>query len=420
MLKNRETINTFLLAVFYAVGFYLLNFLLEQRGMVKLLPDNEKLLYWDAGYYHEIAKSGYQFKEGQAGNTAFYMLLPMVWKMLGLNPMWMAFVNVLFFATGFAIFTSLYKLTTAQKFMWLTMPTLYYCFIPYTEALFVLLMSVALLGMHRNKRWLIWTGLFFLSLTRPVTMVLVPAFLITELITNQRKDWLKAMGNFFTTYALPLIAGQVFFIWYQYYETGVWFAFFKVEKYWGHEFSLPALPFNSMYGPILLWLNALAMFLSFVALLLLVKKGWQWLVQNKASTDKPLVVSYLYMTAMLLITVFFMPKWATGSTNVYDILRYVFCTPFFFVFLHRFTTQVKYKGMDYLIIILLSNAFWLLFGSYYHIGYVYYFNFCTVILILYMLSTNKRYEWVPMAIAAINLFVQVNMFQLYLAHTYHG
>ena len=261
MLKNREAINTFLLALFYAVGFYVLNFLLHQRDMVANIPDNEKLLFWDAGYYHEIAEKGYLFIEGRSNNTAFYMLFPIIWKLLGLSPMGIAFVNVLFFAAGFSIFTSIYKLNNAQKFMWLTIPSLYFCFIPYTEALFMLLMSVAFLGMYRNNRYLIWTGLFLLSLTRPVTMVLAPAFLITELITNDRRNWLRSIGSFFVNYGVPLIAGQFFFIWYQYYQTGVWFAFFKVEKYWGHEFSIPTLPFNSMNGPKLLWLNALAIFL---------------------------------------------------------------------------------------------------------------------------------------------------------------
>jgi hypothetical protein len=138
------------------------------------------------------------------------------------------------------------------------------------------------------------------------------------------------------------------------------------------------------------------------------------------AADKKLVLSFLYLTGILFVTILFNPKWATSTTNVYDIHRYVFCSPFFFVFLHHFSISKKYSGKHYLLVVLLSNAFWLLFASYVHIGYVFYFNFCTAIIVLYMLNTNKRYEWVPLAITAINLVVQVNMFQMFLEHTYPG
>jgi hypothetical protein len=89
-------------------------------------------------------------------------------------------------------------------------------------------------------------------------------------------------------------------------------------------------------------------------------------------------------------------------------------TPFFWVFLYEFTIKRSYATSDYLVVLFLSNAFWLLFGSYVHIMQVVYFNFGTAILLMYMYSSRQREGWPPLAIAAINVFIQVHMFGFFI------
>lgn len=420
MLSKKDAINTFLLVVAYGLLFHVAQFFFFKVDMIKVLADGDMLATWDAGFYKQIVEKGYEYREGIASNTAFFILFPFIWKVLHLGAWGASVLNILFFAAGVTVLTRIYRLTMAEKFLWLTIPSFYFCFIPYTEALFFLLSSVVLYAMARKQKYLLWAGLFLVSLTRPVTMTFIPAFIITEVITNDRKHFFRSIGNFLVMYSWPLLIGLAFFIWYQHYETGVWFAFFKQEENWGHVFAWPTLPFHNMYGPRLLWIDALAMFVGFICMLLLFKKGFLWLFKNKVQEEKTLVFSFLYLTAMLFITMLFNPVWGNWHTNVYDIHRYAFVTPFFWVFLHRFTQNITYKWPDFVLVILLSNVFWLLFESYVHIQFTLYFNFNTVLIVFYMLYANNKQSWPPLAIAVLNFMIQVSMFQFFLQGHYPG
>lgn len=418
MASRKELIQTFLLVVLYGVIFHALQFVFFQREMVSVLPGEDVLSIWDAGFYKDIAEKGYVWKE-TANNTAFFMLFPMVWKILHVGVWGISFVNLLFFATGFTILSGLYKMSLTDKLILLVIPSNYFCFIPYSEALFFMLASIMVLAIVKKNRYLLWASLFFISLVRPVSMVFIPAFLTNELITNERKAWLRSIGGFLLNYALPLVAGMVFFLWFQHTQTGVWLDLYKEEKHWGHEFKWPTLPFSSMYGPKLLWLNAIAMFVGFVSLLVLIVKGVQWLFRNKATNDKVLSLAYLYCTAMLLETILFNPVWGTLSTNVYDIHRYLFVTPMFFIFILHYTRRL-YTAKDYILIFVLSNIFWLLFASYDHIQNWLYYNFNTAVILLYMAYANKKLTWPIIVITAICFYVQVNLLQFFMQSIFPG
>jgi hypothetical protein len=420
LVKNKSVVNTFLFVLAYGVFFTILQVFLHQRDMAKLVPTAQILSTYDAGWYKEIAEKGYIYTEGKASNSAFYPLLPLIWRWFHLGPWGMSFFNLVFFAAGIAVFSRVYKSSMAEKFIIVSVPSLYFCFIPYTEALFILLMSLVFLAMKENRKYLLWVSLFLLSLSRPISMILLPAYLITEVITNRRQDFLKGLGSFFVKYGLPMILAQALFIYYQYYETGEWFAFFRQEENWGHVFAWPTFPLNNMYGPRLLWIDALAIFIGCISLLFLIQRGWNWLWKNRPAPDKILTVSFLYLTGIMFVTLLFNPIWGTWTTNIYDIHRYAFCTPFFLVFLHHFAFNRKYKVGDYFIVVLLSNACWLMMGSYLHIMHVVYFQFCTGFIILYMLLSEKKLTWPPLAVAALNVLMQVWMYQFFLEGHYPG
>lgn len=421
MNTRKEALHTFLLVLLYGLLFHTFQFFMHQRDMVSTLPNDTNLLFWDAGWYHSIAEKGYEYSEINQSNTGFYILFPAIWKLTHLGAWGMSVLNILLFAAGAGIMSCIFRLSMSDKILWLTIPSFYFCFIPYSEGIFFLLGAIVLFALVRRNKYLIWASLFLISLVRPVSTVLLPAFLITELVTNDRRNTIKSLGNFLLLYGLPLVGGLAFFVWYQYYETGVWFAYFKQqEKHWGHEFAMPSLPFNSMFGPKLLWLNAAALFIGFIGMCQMLYKGILWLFKNVVQEDKMLILSYLYLAALLLITILFNPIWGTFTTNVFDAHRYMFVTPFFWVFLHRYTQERTYRAKDFIIIILLSNAFWLLFASYLHIQYLLYFNFNTGLIVLYMLYANKKNGWPPIAIAIINFYLQISMYQLFIGGNYPG
>lgn len=107
--NNREFFLTFLMAVAYGVGLYLLQFFLHQRDMVPRLPNADDLVQMDAGWYESIIKRGYEFYDGPS-NTAFYMLFPKIWQLVGMNFWAIVSINACFFAFGFALFTRMYPL----------------------------------------------------------------------------------------------------------------------------------------------------------------------------------------------------------------------------------------------------------------------------------------------------------------------
>lgn len=418
MFKENK-LSPFFMVIVYSVCFFSIQFFLNKIGFLPNAPDEQNIALWDVGWYRNIATNGYVHTDGSS-NTGFFILFPLIWKISHLSVWGISILNILFFAIAFTILVNLYPVTTADKLVWLSIPSLYFIFIPYTEALFFLLMSLCFYGMVHKKKWLIWFSLFLVSLTRATTVFLIPSFLVMELVTNQRAHWLKAIKTYFLTYAWPLIAGLYLFIWYQYKVTGIWFEYFQQQANgWGHKFSMPAFPFNSVAGDKTIWVSALAMFVALIALFFILRIFIKWLAKNIISEDKLLVLSLCYLPIILMLTVFFNPIWGSNTTNLMGMHRYTFATPFFFVFFHYLTqNRPAYKVKDYLVVLLLSNVVWLSMGSYKHIQYLLFFNFNTLIIYLYMLYANKKLNWVVPAIFALNIILQIFLFQQFIGNLY--
>ncbi len=419
--NNKLFLNSFLLAFGYGIGFHLLLYFLFQREILPHLPGYRNGLPFDSAWYEEIVRRGYKYYNGAQSNSAFFPMLPLIWKLSHLGPRGMGILNLIFFSAGFAIFNLLYKLDSQARFLLLTIPSIYFVWVPYTEALFILFNTIFLFGLIKNKRWAMWAGLFLVSLTRPSCMVLGVALLFMELLTNSNKSWLIALRKFLIDYAIPLLVGLSVFIVYQYLSTGVWFAFFKAEQNWGGKFSWPTFPLTNPMGHKLLWLDAIALFLGLVALLVLLKYCINWLIKNTVTKDKLFVLSCLYITGMCLVTLLFSPKWGTNTTNVLDIHRFVFVSPFFWIFFYRYiNSSVLYKPIHYVGVLILSNVFWLLFSHYSNIESFLYFNSASAYLIIYMLLPDKRLMWVPLVIAAINILLQTQMYEWFFSGYYPG
>lgn len=414
---KKQVLNSFVFALIYGAAFYLLQLFLFQRGMVALMPDSNNLINGDAGWYKFVVDEGYVYKGGW-GNAGFFPLFPLVWKLSGLSALGVSFLNIVFLAGGLAILSAVYKMADADRLLLLSTPSLYFCFAPYAEPLFILLGAALIYGIGRKKTAIVWVSLLLLALVRPTTIVLLPALLIMELLGAERSAWVKALLRWVMLYVLPVIISLGAFLCYQYYKTGVWFAYFKHQAdLWGRKFSLPELPFNSSLGPKFLWLNALALFVGIVCVGMVLRTAYQWLAKNIVYADKGLILSILYIAGVAMVNIFFNPHWE-GQTNVFGSHRYIFVSPFFFVFLYHFTREVSYRPAQFLWVFLLTNVFWLLFASYVHIMYLVYFNFCSALVLMYMLCANRKFQWVALILVAINIIVQVRSFQMFIDKIY--
>ncbi|GIW21250.1 MAG: hypothetical protein KatS3mg068_0257 [Candidatus Sericytochromatia bacterium] len=113
-------------------------------------------------------------------------------------------------------------------------PIGYFLFVPYTEALFLALVISSFYYM-RNKKWLISCLLISLSTaTRIQGLGLIPIVLI-EMYLNKREIKIK---HLFYSLILPL--GFIVYLFINYYISGNFFEFLKIQKeYFYHQNILP-------------------------------------------------------------------------------------------------------------------------------------------------------------------------------------
>ena len=125
--------KAFLFAFCYGILFYVLQFFFAETTMLNVRPDEVNLRSWDVTFYESIARGGYG---SRAHNTGFFILFPLLWKISHLGIWGICAFNLLSFAIGFAFLSQVAEEADKTTFLlWLTLPSLYFCFLPYTEAL---------------------------------------------------------------------------------------------------------------------------------------------------------------------------------------------------------------------------------------------------------------------------------------------
>jgi hypothetical protein len=413
--NRKNAFQAFFIVLLYGISFYVLQLFLWNILMLPDFPDYNKLTQGDAGWYKNIVDNGYVHNANSASNTGFFILFPWIWKLSCLGTWGISILNLIFFATGFAILVFLYPIPIQTQLIWLSTPSLFFMFIPYSEAIFFLLVSLCFYGIVYKKNLLIFIVLFLISLTRSVSIILIPTFLLMKLLTRNHDKWGRVIIEYLFVYLFPIILGLLFFCLYQYHKTGIWLDYFYQQgTYWGHFFAIPILPFWNPWGWRILWINALALFISFIAGVYLLSMLYKFVLKKYIPDDKVFIISLCYLVLIGLINVFYSPTWGSLTTNVMANHRYIFATPFFFIFLNYFTSQFKYKNYHFILILILSNAFWLMFGSYTHIQHLLLFNANTIIIFLYMLYA-KKLTWPILCIMAINVILQISLFQQYIA-----
>ncbi|MBS1587848.1 MAG: hypothetical protein JSS82_20130 [Bacteroidetes bacterium] len=381
------------------------------------MPDEKNIIVFDADWYHSIVINGYV--NGDAGsNTGFFIFFPFIWKILHVGGIGMALVNVLLFSFGFALLCAVLPFSETERLLLLSLPSIFFCFVPYSEAISFLEIAVVFWGIVHKKHYLVWLFLFLAGLTRATTIFLIPGFIIMELVANANRSWLSSLYKAARYFVMPIVAGLSVFIWYEHHCTGIWFVYFDQQaRNWGHKFSVPVLPFGSLEGPRTLWINSLAVFTGLTALIIVSVKFIRWL-GGKAYDNSLLVLSLCYMSFTTLYAIFFNPQWADGHTVIAALHRYVFATPFFFVFLHHCFNNVRFTWKHYLGVTLFANAVWLLSGSYLHIQNTLFFSFNTLCILLVMTYGTKKNAWPLLLLITICFTMQINLFQQFIGGIY--
>lgn len=297
------------------------------------------LIRWDAVWYDTIRDHGYVYSATQLNNTAFFPLFPLFWRLTHLGEIGISLVNMLIGAGSLYMLWRGLRLRLEVVVLFAAFPSTLFLYLPYTEALFFFFSSlvVLLVAQRREKPLGLLAGLLGGALTRVAAFFFLPALAVLEGV-----EWLATPGTFWERfrrlfgYGLVTGAGLASVVVYQWYQTGVWFAFNKSQALWDHHFRLlPHLPFiSTTENDGALWLDGFAVMVGLVAI------AWVlWVLVGVARGTRPvpdrlLLFSATYLAATMAQTVLNAPV-EYGHSSLISLNRYVFCTPFFLVVLDR-------------------------------------------------------------------------------------
>lgn len=407
-----------LLILFYSI-FYL-------AGQFSGIPTSESVIQYDADWYQKIAQGGYfEDEKGQSG-VAFFPLFPMTWRFLQLSPIGICLLNTFLFYIAFFGISITFKLKVKEILLYLSIASVLFFSLPFTESVFFFTSSLALIGIHKSNqdiernRWKVlgFIGLILASMTRPAMLFFFPAIFFMEFI--HYKKTFKTLQNILF-YSLAVALGMMFVVWIQYDATGEWFAFFNTQsKQWGNELQIPQLPFRTWGGSKRMWLDGLAFCATFAAFIFCLKYFWKWISNQFSLQNKPpkaILFSMVYLTMAGIFTVFFHGEDPIGGTTLMAMNRYVFATPFFLLAMIYLFKNPPFEGRNW-------KWFWVflflnlvLLGSFApsnfpnHLRTVAYLLFIFSFLFFHF---RKAYSWSWILVYAVNLILQINLIDSYL------
>lgn len=389
-------------------------------------PNNKNTVQWDAKHYQLIKDYGYDIEK--AGNDfifAFFPLFPFVWKFTNLPPIGILFFNFILFSIALLLldrWLSNKNTKTTNVLLSFALPSVIIFLIPYTEALFFLLITLGIYGILKNKYVWFFMGFFMASLTRPAYTILGLAIICSEIYFLAQHRNIKLFFKRLIMNTLPLVLGTISVaVIHLSYGSSSFFTFVEVQKYWETIFRFPSLHLSDwshegfsinlsfllmIFFPLLIWLST-----KFVQ-----KIRQKAVHQHIDNYDFLQILSIIY----LLGTVFFILFFKGGS--IHCMFRYTMCTPFFYVLLYLFKGQIKKKYLYIIFFILSLLILWGLsiipYTSHYSFSDFGGLLFLTVFW-LWVLQKNNDKKWYKLAtiiLVGSNILWTSYLFSMYLSN----
>ncbi len=414
------------LILIYSIISVFSYFSLSEFSYFNILPNNDYLKNWDSYWYHTIAKGGYEYRESQMSNLAFFPLFPYIWKWLALTSIEMSILNGVIFGLSISVLLKDEQINGFVLLMMITSPTWIFFVLPYSEALFFLFGTILLIGLGNRNRFLEVVGLFGASLVKSSAIVLIPAILIVQwLLDKNEKDKSLWKANVWTMLNLvTCIAAVLLVVLIQYLQTGKLFYYIEVQKYWGRGWIIPGIPFTTNSPERVLGIDAVAFTLGTIALYY--SLTWIWLkafntgrefLDKTGHVSKPMYFSTFYVTGILLLDVFFTYN-VDGSANIWSINRHLLCTPFFVLFFWGLFKKERYSTGEIIVIALLIIVGYFLTGVYQYLDLsLYYLGFfSTAALIKFFPS----YRFFAIAFLIFSCYLQLALYRDFLLYKWVG
>jgi len=99
--------------------------------------NNSSIASYDAGWYKDIAVNGYSIKESNQSNVAFFPLFPMLWRLSNTSNIGISLINLSIFLFSIFLIWRSYQLKVIELLLCLSIPSLFFCWVPFSEALFL-------------------------------------------------------------------------------------------------------------------------------------------------------------------------------------------------------------------------------------------------------------------------------------------
>ncbi len=331
--------HLFLLALLYC--------LLYIFGLIHIIPQENNLVQWDSGWYQSIVEQGYLFNENEQSNTGFFPLFPLIWKFTKLSNIGISILNLILFLIGiFLVFKSVKQLKPIVVLLSLSFPSLFFMYVPYSEAIFFLSASLYLYGNSVSKDSIKIIALLVASLARPTIFFFLPAVIFSEVLANDKMPFKVKKSILYVT---AIVIGTLISFYIVGYNSGNFFAYSDSQiQNWSHNFSIPSLPLTTWRGYRILWLDFLGLWVVILSFILSLKYFLKALKNKFVVTEhKNLLLSVSYFSMVFIYILFFHPKEeTTGLTSILSLNRYVFCAPFVFYLFYIFyqkTNITAYK-----------------------------------------------------------------------------
>jgi len=414
-------------AVFIHLGILVLLYsIMYFAGIIDTLPNNSSLMQWDAWWYKSILNDGYSYTPGEQSNIAFFPLFPLIWGLTGFNALQISILNLVLMLSGMLILSKALKMDKFGLMLMLSVPSLFFCYVPYSEGLFFFAGALIIYGMKENKM-LAAAGIFLACLTRSVSLLFMPVLLLVLLLKFKpgvsNRNLLKEIFFYILMAVIPLL----FVSCLHYYVSGRFMVFFEVQKYWDRFLRIPELYLTTWDGARLVWLDGLAFLSGLLTFVFCIA-----LVIRKIKNPFKRVPSYIAFSAGIICllaasSLLYAGTDALGGTSIYSLNRFIFASPFFPVLLSLCIWHYSNSERKIYLFVGVSVITWMLFNMH---GELHGLNFWqTKIYFVLVFAYSSSYLFMSRSIAGVkikyliymlNTFLQLYLFEQFLRGQWLG
>lgn len=409
----------FLLLAIILVGGSYLGWLPIKWVIIKLAP-------WDPSWYRNIAVNGYSYNASEQSSVAFFPMFPLLWRLLGVGEYGMSLVNLLLLVSGLVIIAKQYKLNSAEALFISATSGFFYCFLPYSEAVFFFTSVILLVGYNRNSLFITVLGVLLASISRSAAVVFIPSIVLVELLTWQQGQTYNKVMRALTLLG-ACMAGIVIVAYIQFVDTGEWFVFGTASKMWNKRLQFPTLPLKTWDNLRMLFYDTAALAAGLIAGFVLVFFLIRKLINRVAIYKPDLVFSLAYLGGMALIALIYGVQ-GEHETYINSLNRYIFCTSFFAVpVIYQLRTTNTSIPMILLCLIVGAVACLLVgypFNPYgadkQAIAWIDVIGILSVCVLFPLLRSAATLQYLLLAFYLFQTSLQIHFFQLYLYQYWVG